>query len=78
MTKMPKQYGTVQRAARRRRIAAAKGPVSVVELRDAILAMIAERFEGRELDIDTATRALRQAGFDLRMAHLRTVAERSR
>jgi hypothetical protein len=49
-------------------------PVDVVELRDAILAMVAERFEGRELTIETATNALAQASFDLKMAHLRAVA----
>jgi hypothetical protein len=60
------------------RKAKAGPPVSVVELRDAVLAMIDERFEGRLLTIDVATMALAQAGFDLRMAHLRAVAEAGR
>lgn len=55
----------------RRRKAKRSDAVSVAELRDAILAMIAERFQGRELDIDTATMALAQAGFDLRMVRPR-------
>jgi hypothetical protein len=47
-------------------------PVSVVELKTAILEMIAERFEGRVLTIDTARMAL--AAFDLIQAHLNEVS----
>ncbi|HLG49332.1 MAG TPA: hypothetical protein VKY24_24015 [Reyranella sp.] len=59
----------------RRRKTKASDAVSVAELRDSILAMIAERFAGRELTIDTARMAPRQAAFDLTMAHVRAVAE---
>jgi hypothetical protein len=40
--------------------------VGVDELKDAILAMIVDRFGDRQLDIDTADRALRLANFELK------------
>jgi len=56
-------------------MASAPEPVTVAELHDAILAMIDERFDGRPLDIDTATQALAQASFSLKMVHLQAVSE---
>lgn len=48
--------------------------VSVLELKEAILGMMVERFSHRVLTIDTARSALSQAAFDLIQAHLTEVA----
>jgi hypothetical protein len=52
--------------------------VTVGELRDAVLIMIDRDFDGRPLDIETATNALAQASFELKVMHLRALAERER
>jgi hypothetical protein len=50
------------------------GEVEVDELKNAILAVIVEKFDGRELTLDTARMALSQVAYDLTVAHLREVA----
>ena len=52
-------------------------PIGVAELKELVLHAIAGAFGDRPLDIETATMALAQASFDLKMIHLRTVSERS-
>jgi hypothetical protein len=42
--------------------------VAVVELKDAILHVIVERFGERTLDIETVERALSMVGFEIRQA----------
>jgi len=53
-------------------------PVEVGELKALVLRAIAQGFEGRPLNVDTAVRALSQAAFDLKMVHLKEVAELAR
>lgn len=52
-------------------------PVGVVELKRAVLEMIADRFGNRRLGIDVAQMALGWAAHDLIQAHLMEI-ERSR
>lgn len=49
---------------------ARKRPVDTVELKDAILEMIAKRFSNRTLDMETASTALQMVGFELRQLAL--------
>jgi hypothetical protein len=52
-------------------------PVQHDELKKAVLEAIAQRFGHRYLDLKTARSALQDAMFELGMAHLRAIAERS-
>jgi Holliday junction resolvasome RuvABC ATP-dependent DNA helicase subunit len=49
-------------------------PVGIDELQRAILRTIVREFDGRPLDVDTATQALALAAFELKMVALRAVA----
>jgi hypothetical protein len=49
-------------------------PVDVDELQRAILRTIVREFDGRSLDVDTATQALALAAFELKMVAIRAVA----
>jgi hypothetical protein len=53
-------------------------PVTVEELQAAILKLIAERFKGRHLDIDTARKALSLAAYELNILHLKEVEKKER
>jgi len=50
--------------------------VTADELKGAIMKMISEHFEGRELDIDTVRRALEMTASELVFIHLKAVATR--
>ena len=43
-----------------------RGPVGVEELKDAVLRMIAEKFDGRELSWETVERALALVNFEIK------------